>query len=1015
MDFDVKANNLLSGNMPELSQSSVSLDAVSGTYYLGEEQNEFTGDTYADALAALNTYTTDNATWLATYVDDPFAVVALKYEEDTKNYVSYMAYLEDTSEWYIVSSVIANDGDDAPDVLFQYSVTGNSDWTTTAVDDAVYWRVSTDNGLNWSAVTRWRGEDGNTPTFQFSANGYSGWHSSQVSTDQYWRWSLDGGTTWSSNYVRFTPETNVSSALPSPYTASVSTDGALEFFKDGTLIGAWDTDGLWVINQVTTGTGSFHLGEFLSIGSGVDQVSFVMEDTKTAYFPSWGSVSMDGNTSTVVTNRVHGDYTNIEPDGAVDTSTMLGFDFDVTSGLNECVLSFDFYPAESYTGTLTWRIKRSDLEVNFNQFDVTLTAGTLAHVQLHYPIWLKENEIANLSMVKDDTDEAILCYAGEDDAGTPYRKIYYRPFVDHESFDTSNIGVLLTLLNNTYTNHDGINWATLKDVPVATADTLGLIKVNTVALSVDEEGNLTLDQTQIDATKLANMSDFLSGGLNGTFDETAVVTDFQDWLPKSWGKFLPASIDTTMTLGGYALTYGDLIWASTDIPDGTTLDDDNFATYFSQVIVNEYAANPTENYSLLQGSEGGTKAWTAAPIINQLTPSSANTGTIGTETLPYATAYINTASFYNATQDLIASAIADTSRLTIQSEDGYGLAFYTNATNGLFVYNDGTNKISGETTVDALMTIDAITSVSANGTVGRYVGNAGNPFAFMTASKFNLITNAAGASVEGNLYMETDALYLSSIDKPIQFGTVATGVIAYPTDLIIGTETITVNKPINLTEKVTLGNIDDLEEYLSGSTGSATYLDVKAGFQSADHGGWILLDGRSVDDLTETQAARVSGLSWSVLPDATNRTLMGVGTTSLGGTGGSDTILRSALPNATISGTTGNNSVSHTHSVTSNFTTQSSGSHTHSLNGTALSFTGDSYKDTNGGDGDGSKITSTKSAGSHTHTISASSVSLGTQSANHTHSYSFYLNGNVTQTKTRPLHIGVNYFIYLGL
>jgi hypothetical protein len=56
-----------------------------------------------------------------------------------------------------------------------------------------------------------------------------------------------------------------------------------------------------------------------------------------------------------------------------------------------------------------------------------------------------------------------------------------------------------------------------------------------------------------------------------------------------------------------------------------------------------------------------------------------------------------------------------------------------------------------------------------------------------------------------------------------------------------------------------------------GTAASATIGDVKAGFQTADHFGWVILNGRSTDMLTATQKAEAMTLGFeNFLPDALN-------------------------------------------------------------------------------------------------------------------------------------------------
>lgn len=164
-------------------------------------------------------------------------------------------------------------------------------------------------------------------------------------------------------------------------------------------------------------------------------------------------------------------------------------------------------------------------------------------------------------------------------------------------------------------------------------------------------------------------------------------------------------------------------------------------------------------------------------------------------------------------------------------------------------------------------------------------------------------------------------------------------------------------------------------EQISPIVTTNTIGDAKSGFQSADHNGWLLLDGRLKTALTATQQANATALGIGAnLPDATGRGFVqGALLTQVG----SSTIARSDLPQVNITTNTGGN---HTHSTYSPDGSTSAGV----ANGTRLT-------------GEISRLgvfENTTGTGAHTHTIA--------------------LNGNVPQTAYMPASIGVNQFIFLG-
>ena len=155
--------------------------------------------------------------------------------------------------------------------------------------------------------------------------------------------------------------------------------------------------------------------------------------------------------------------------------------------------------------------------------------------------------------------------------------------------------------------------------------------------------------------------------------------------------------------------------------------------------------------------------------------------------------------------------------------------------------------------------------------------------------------------------------------------------------------------------------------------------DVKYGYQSTDHCGWILLNGRLKNTLTASQQAKATSLGIGAnLPNVADRNIVGVsGTKPLNSTNGSAsvTINQNQLPNVTL-------------------TTSTDGDHVHQA-GTPtrvlLNVLGPTILATS------SNTTDTSSAGAHNHTTSS-------------------INGNVSQQSLniQNPYLALNGFIYLG-
>lgn len=170
--------------------------------------------------------------------------------------------------------------------------------------------------------------------------------------------------------------------------------------------------------------------------------------------------------------------------------------------------------------------------------------------------------------------------------------------------------------------------------------------------------------------------------------------------------------------------------------------------------------------------------------------------------------------------------------------------------------------------------------------------------------------------------------------------------------------------------------------------------DVKTGFQSGDHNGWVRLDGRAKSLLSASQQAQATTLGiGTILPDATNAFLVQNGTLPIGTVAGSNTktIARANLPNVTLTGTTSvDGSHTHTIKVNSNGVTVVSG-------GTVTAMAEANNNWTAGAAVSNANVIN--DSGNHSHTFTTSSI-----------------NGGVTQTTLdiTPRSLSVNTFIYLG-
>lgn len=161
--------------------------------------------------------------------------------------------------------------------------------------------------------------------------------------------------------------------------------------------------------------------------------------------------------------------------------------------------------------------------------------------------------------------------------------------------------------------------------------------------------------------------------------------------------------------------------------------------------------------------------------------------------------------------------------------------------------------------------------------------------------------------------------------------------------------------------------------------------DMKFSFLTADHSGWIRLDGRALTALTATQRATATGLGIATsLPNAASRNFRQKTPLSLGGTATSvRALIKANLP-------------SYNMTVTSN---KSANTHTHSLSKSG------SYRYDNAPP----RVRASNTNGGSP----LRSISLSTDGA-HTHAYTLDNGGSGTAFDVKSAWVSVSAFMYLG-
>jgi len=247
-------------------------------------------------------------------------------------------------------------------------------------------------------------------------------------------------------------------------------------------------------------------------------------------------------------------------------------------------------------------------------------------------------------------------------------------------------------------------------------------------------------------------------------------------------------------------------------------------------------------------------------------------------------------------------------------------------------------------------------------------------------------------------------LYLQII--PLALISVTVQTYAQTGDVGIGTNTpqakLHVNGDLRIDTLKTVANpdsvlvIDPTTKKIAKTTYPVVIGDVKQGFQTADHNGWIKLDGRAITTLTTTQQTAATALGFATnLPDATDAFLV-QNANVLGNVSSSNskTIAQTNLPNVNFTGTSG-----------------TAGAHTHEL------FLGVKQPTPN----QGRWAFKWSDVGTTGGLSTFSQLAGGLQSfmqiqsgGDHTHSLSVSSGGSGTALDITPQSLSVNTFVYLG-
>lgn len=321
------------------------------------------------------------------------------------------------------------------------------------------------------------------------------------------------------------PNPNNSSAngyspLPDGWTVSI-VNGQYTIAYNNQPVQQSNLSGTMLANSVTTGVGSFHLGQAHAIGSAGQNVTFKNNQTNVCWFPVWQGQSADGTTIYNPQARTFQAQQTLKLNGEVNLSgAPVPYMVTDTMTGNLSFTRISLYPSENYAGVLTWTVTYTPSGIQVANVQVTgCASGTLLTIPLEYPLDARTGDSFTVTITKEDGSK-LNAYPGTTRPAEAYRGLVCRPFTDSIVWNQSNIGTGLKV--------SGLN--------------------------------LAVDPAQIDATQLLNISQVSSGGYVGAINFAGGLAQFANAQKNQYWQ-----ANTAGTIGGLTFAVGDNLICVTSI------------------------------------------------------------------------------------------------------------------------------------------------------------------------------------------------------------------------------------------------------------------------------------------------------------------------------------------------------------------------------------------------------------------------------------------------------------------
>jgi hypothetical protein len=273
-------------------------------------------------------------------------------------------------------------------------------------------------------------------------------------------------------------------AVAGTYRYVVGANGKLQLWQGNTMIQEQNDEGAWIASSIKTGTGSLHIGDLHSNGSGGENVIWLNTDSDIAWYPPWAGVKTDGSEFVGMSARSHGAKQTAEPNGAVHASIAVDYNATFTASADAAFYGIEIVPTEAYKGRCLWTATKSTgKEVAAFYFDCDSVAGTAFSIPFIYPLWVKSGQSFTTTIKKND-GTILKVRAGQTNTAQPYRKTSFSLFKDEGLVPTPKWDKSKTYFKGDMVVWEGMTAVANCDIPAGSEFSWGLESDTTQTMTI---------------------------------------------------------------------------------------------------------------------------------------------------------------------------------------------------------------------------------------------------------------------------------------------------------------------------------------------------------------------------------------------------------------------------------------------------------------------------------------------------------------------------------------------------